>query len=106
MIRRPPRSTLFPYTTLFRSLVGPDENVVAEPRHVVEHELPRAHARVLPHFVGRRAPRLRPAQHLIRRPVPDEDPAPIGAPSRDRGGAPLAKPAVGFSDRPVEPHPR
>src|SRR5256885_9136390 len=23
MIRRPPRSTLFPYTTLFRSLVGP-----------------------------------------------------------------------------------
>src|SRR3712207_6893948 len=24
MIRRPPRSTLFPYTTLFRSLVGTD----------------------------------------------------------------------------------
>src|SRR2546426_3803789 len=24
MIRRPPRSTLFPYTTLFRSLVGPN----------------------------------------------------------------------------------
>src|SRR5258707_7535910 len=24
MIRRPPRSTLFPYTTLFRSYVGPD----------------------------------------------------------------------------------
>src|SRR3712207_7717575 len=23
MIRRPPRSTLFPYTTLFRSLLGP-----------------------------------------------------------------------------------
>src|SRR2546422_7555372 len=23
MIRRPPRSTLFPYTTLFRSIVGP-----------------------------------------------------------------------------------
>src|SRR2546425_5687711 len=23
MIRRPPRSTLFPYTTLFRSLTGP-----------------------------------------------------------------------------------
>src|SRR2546426_6998224 len=23
MIRRPPRSTLFPYTTLFRSLAGP-----------------------------------------------------------------------------------
>src|SRR3712207_8723083 len=25
MIRRPPRSTLFPYTTLFRSLVGLEE---------------------------------------------------------------------------------
>src|SRR2546430_7045041 len=26
MIRRPPRSTLFPYTTLFRSFVGPGIN--------------------------------------------------------------------------------
>src|SRR2546425_7699257 len=41
MIRRPPRSTLFPYTTLFRSLfagVGAPEAVGAEddipPRHV------------------------------------------------------------------------
>src|SRR3712207_7416743 len=25
MIRRPPRSTLFPYTTLFRSVVVPDQ---------------------------------------------------------------------------------
>src|SRR2546430_9066414 len=25
MIRRPPRSTLFPYTTLFRSLAGPQK---------------------------------------------------------------------------------
>src|SRR5256886_9825679 len=30
MIRRPPRSTLFPYTTLFRSPAG---------RHVLAHEL-------------------------------------------------------------------
>src|SRR5256885_8167314 len=27
MIRRPPRSTLFPYTTLFRSLIGDIPNV-------------------------------------------------------------------------------
>src|SRR3712207_8733853 len=27
MIRRPPRSTLFPYTTLFRSVSGPAERV-------------------------------------------------------------------------------
>src|SRR2546429_4974191 len=30
MIRRPPRSTLFPYTTLFRSLNAPGVAVVAE----------------------------------------------------------------------------
>src|SRR2546422_8185622 len=29
MIRRPPRSTLFPYTTLFRSLAGPALRVAA-----------------------------------------------------------------------------
>src|SRR3989454_9302974 len=29
MIRRPPRSTLFPYTTLFRSLVDSVEKVVS-----------------------------------------------------------------------------
>src|SRR2546427_6784908 len=30
MIRRPPRSTLFPYTTLFRSVGGRARNAVAE----------------------------------------------------------------------------
>src|SRR5438094_3182472 len=29
MIRRPPRSTLFPYTTLFRSIEAADRHVVA-----------------------------------------------------------------------------
>src|SRR2546430_12241008 len=40
MIRRPPRSTLFPYTTLFRSRKGFDDRgwVVAQaPEHVVEN---------------------------------------------------------------------
>src|SRR2546422_6555574 len=33
MIRRPPRSTLFPYTTLFRSEIGSDvQNTVSENR--------------------------------------------------------------------------
>src|SRR2546428_8725904 len=38
MIRRPPRSTLFPYTTLFRSveLFPPDSDT--EPRHWVRHD--------------------------------------------------------------------
>src|SRR2546430_3461306 len=46
MIRRPPRSTLFPYTTLFRSdrLVG-EQDVVAE---LVSHDgrRPRPHDRL------------------------------------------------------------
>src|SRR3989442_5780161 len=36
MIRRPPRSTLFPYTTLFRSLQGPWPEV--EVRQAAERE--------------------------------------------------------------------
>src|SRR3712207_8015641 len=48
MIRRPPRSTLFPYTTLFRSLVGAaeiapggvgDEDPVLLPDRPVEAEV-------------------------------------------------------------------
>src|SRR3712207_7222096 len=33
MIRRPPRSTLFPYTTLFRSLVRRGRVVLVDDRH-------------------------------------------------------------------------
>src|SRR5258708_39074858 len=36
MIRRPPRSTLFPYTTLFRSKMGPLA-VIAHPSNPIEH---------------------------------------------------------------------
>src|SRR3712207_8536582 len=53
MIRRPPRSTLFPYTTLFRSCVRlvEDHGVVAESiDHVVVHVTPRTAAG----FVGQR----------------------------------------------------
>src|SRR2546422_2031349 len=39
MIRRPPRSTLFPYTTLFRSLCGPHRALgEAEAGRAREHE--------------------------------------------------------------------
>src|SRR2546426_5399919 len=34
MIRRPPRSTLFPYTTLFRSVLRPGR---PHPAHAVDH---------------------------------------------------------------------
>src|SRR3712207_7264956 len=55
MIRRPPRSTLFPYTTLFRSLVGV---VVAVPgdhveRRVLELGGPQAPAPLHEHPRGR-----------------------------------------------------
>src|SRR2546430_17329343 len=33
MIRRPPRSTLFPYTTLFRSGHADSQRAVRQPRH-------------------------------------------------------------------------
>src|SRR5437879_6781255 len=33
MIRRPPRSTLFPYTTLFRSLTPPPSRIGQRKRH-------------------------------------------------------------------------
>src|SRR3712207_8428355 len=46
MIRRPPRSTLFPYTTLFRSLCGPADGDPARVVVLDDHarrdlELPR-----------------------------------------------------------------
>src|SRR3712207_8742048 len=43
MIRRPPRSTLFPYTTLFRSEPEPDQQVRAQahplPPHVEQEQV-------------------------------------------------------------------
>src|SRR2546421_2414053 len=41
MIRRPPRSTLFPYTTLFRSLAGAGRRVAAP--HFVDLPAARQH---------------------------------------------------------------
>src|SRR3712207_7484271 len=41
MIRRPPRSTLFPYTTLFRSLLGVDPQPLLRR---IEHEMPQPRA--------------------------------------------------------------
>src|SRR2546430_8760066 len=41
MIRRPPRSTLFPYTTLFRSLVRPFVPIDPQPFQPVKNDLHR-----------------------------------------------------------------
>src|SRR3712207_8704949 len=60
MIRRPPRSTLFPYTTLFRSRAArgdPDVGeLLAGGEHVVEVEHRLAHAHEHGVVDGRRAP--------------------------------------------------
>src|SRR3712207_7697667 len=43
MIRRPPRSTLFPYTTLFRSPCSPKEGLLDDRRvRFVDYQLPSA----------------------------------------------------------------
>src|SRR2546422_6285699 len=67
MIRRPPRSTLFPYTTLFRShpraaggaegvrVLSPAAPVGLEPRARADE--PRLHARALPRARRRDPPR-------------------------------------------------
>src|SRR5688572_31755595 len=54
MIRRPPRSTLFPYTTLFRSLLpvagnGAGRRPAADPE---SHQVPADHDRGLLHGLG------------------------------------------------------
>src|SRR3989442_4283246 len=45
MIRRPPRSTLFPYTTLFRSLFGPPGPGLHPAEHPVRRRCAPAPAR-------------------------------------------------------------
>src|SRR5690554_7587941 len=68
MIRRPPRSTLFPYTTLFRSVDGADE--LGERLDVVEqrdHGLLVRHrqAQPCPRGVDRKSTRLNPSHVRI-----------------------------------------
>src|SRR5256885_12908803 len=48
MIRRPPRSTLFPYTTLFRSGICRETLVVRRNVNGLAAQLPRRHAPVAP----------------------------------------------------------
>src|SRR2546426_1656832 len=77
MIRRPPRSTLFPYTTLFRSLSGPQQRDAVGKSHrfvlVVRHEqkgdadLALEHLQLplhLPSQVDRKSTRLN-SSHLV-----------------------------------------
>src|SRR5688572_32132512 len=57
MLRRPPRSTLFPYTTLFRSDLG-----MAQPRRGLEEEEgPEAHGHLRPPILHGSRGRLTPS---------------------------------------------
>src|SRR2546430_10445430 len=51
MIRRPPRSTLFPYTTLFRSFRQVEQQADKHPQAFVNLRSGEAHAVILPHRV-------------------------------------------------------
>src|SRR3712207_8988228 len=58
MIRRPPRSTLFPYTTLFRSCVGDVFKALADPtRRAILDELLDRDGQTLFELCGRLAVR-------------------------------------------------
>src|SRR5438067_4770179 len=46
MIRRPPRSTLFPYTTLFRSRLGTEVELLELAPQILPQEEPEAAERV------------------------------------------------------------
>src|SRR5258708_29606343 len=60
MIRRPPRSTLFPYTTLFRSHVGRVLQIV------LEAEMAEQGQEVLGHFgLDRKSTRLNSSHQII-----------------------------------------
>src|SRR2546422_2553033 len=104
MIRRPPRSTLFPYTTLFRSAVRPP---AAGRHHAAKPARPDRSLRRLPRVVprlgrrrllpavaaaepartrGRPAPRLARRRLAPRRPVEPGRPPLLVAP-----GAPLLR---------------
>src|SRR5258708_13320731 len=62
MIRRPPRSTLFPYTTLFRSFVVQRRNGTVMPEITVTLNLPGVHNRSEEHTSELQSP-----DHLVCR---------------------------------------
>src|SRR2546425_7205539 len=64
MIRRPPRSTLFPYTTLFRSRRPPPPSAPAAARDFRPPSIPAARPRPPPRSPGRAArPSTRSEEH-------------------------------------------
>src|SRR2546422_11320605 len=98
MIRRPPRSTLFPYTTLFRSLPS-DALIVLEQESALGQEVERAWSEAAHHLdVARRLGEEPPAREALfvepaawRAEGPRVPPRAAGPP-RTRGRVPRAPP--------------
>src|SRR2546422_3325436 len=69
MIRRPPRSTLFPYTTLFRSIVVSGDSGCSDSAPRAEYTLipnvPKYRARCRPQFKDRKSTRLNSSHGYI-----------------------------------------
>src|SRR3712207_7325115 len=76
MIRRPPRSTLFPYTTLFRSAPPAGGHLLARDEQARDH-----HASAVGRGEGAAAPHAR--RHALRRGLVEVGP-PDGRDRRDR----------------------
>src|SRR2546427_9054205 len=70
MIRRPPRSTLFPYTTLFRSPAPVEDAIVQLMTYMVENE--NAALLVPARFLGQLHPHYRELQAALAIQVADE----------------------------------
>src|SRR3712207_7757564 len=83
MIRRPPRTTLFPYTTLFRSDEGERDAGADRGQRVVleQHEVGRRTLRHHPQAARRRGDRLLAGEGLLR---VSRGPVVAGAPHGDR----------------------
>src|SRR5262245_66600493 len=64
MIRRPPRSTLFPYTTLFRS-IGEEELGIAHRQHAIPQR--RAGAHILANRSEEHTSELQSLRHIVCR---------------------------------------
>src|SRR5258708_22997823 len=69
MIRRPPRSTLFPYTTLFRSLSSEQHSLASLPSAIGNHTIAVSSLRYLTRLSrlggGRKSTRLNSSHQLI-----------------------------------------
>src|SRR3712207_8675272 len=96
MIRRPPRSTLFPYTTLFRSFQPADEaNELVEP--AVELLLRGASGlqNLLGHLVALVIPRVSTGERVVEMGTSEDDHAPLAG-FRDAATAHLVHRLLAF----------